>query len=568
MSHTIFEQNIRDLYGEQKYQEIIFKIEKYSSKKERSARLSSIIGMCKILKLNNTKNDIISALSDFEDSYNKSKTNELGIEALCNYITTCLKNFQKYTEIIEYFKKAKEMYDEAEINFGYHERLFSHGVDLYKYSLDHNKVKKLLKVIISNKSKSKIIACLYGHFNNYTYNWKQKDYFNYSKTFINYFPKYEAKKIEEINYNKNKKIKIGFVSSDFVGDHTCAFFTKKTINNLENNTFETIGISLTDDINLKNSSLELKQYCDKWLDLSKFNNQEIVKIIQDERIEILIDLMGLTDANRIEIFNTRISPLQISWLSFCNTVGFPTIDYLIADKYLIYDGEEKYYSEKILKLANIWNCHPGFKFERKLKMMPFKKNKYITFGSFNNFLKISNEVIRVWSKILQSVNNSKLILKSTFRYNNQIIVDKFKKYGVDNSSIEFYDRLNYIDIEDHIKLYDKIDIALDTFPYNGVTTTCEALWAGVPVITMKGYNFNSRCGESIMKNGNLEFFLSSSEDEYVEKAIYLSNNIEKLGKERKKIFNQILSTPIFDSKKFSSNFKDEILKIYNRKLTD
>jgi Predicted O-linked N-acetylglucosamine transferase, SPINDLY family len=256
MLDKIFQQNIKELFNEQKYQEIIFKIEKHSSKKDRPASFSSIVGMCKILKPNSSKNEILSALSDFEDSYNKSKTNEGGIEALCNYITACIRNSQKYIEVLDCFEKAKKMYDEAEKNFGYHEKLFSHGVDLYKYSLDHNKVKQLLKTIISNKSKSKIIACLNGHFNNYTYDWKQKDYFNYSKIFQNFFPKYEAKKIEEINYNKNKKIKIGFVSNDFVGDHTCTFFTKKTISHLDNNTFETYEIALTGDSNLKNSSLE------------------------------------------------------------------------------------------------------------------------------------------------------------------------------------------------------------------------------------------------------------------------------------------------------------------------
>ena len=160
MSDKIFKQNLRELFNKQKYPEIILKIEEYSSKINRPADLSSIIGMCKILKLNNNKNDIISALSDFEDSYNKSKTNEGSIEALCNYITACIRNSQKYIEILNYFKNAKEMYEEAEKNFGYNEKLFSHGVDLYKYSLEHNKVKKLLKTIISKKSKTKIIACL------------------------------------------------------------------------------------------------------------------------------------------------------------------------------------------------------------------------------------------------------------------------------------------------------------------------------------------------------------------------------------------------------------------------
>ena len=273
--------------------------------------------------------------------------------------------------------------------------------------------------------------------------------------------------------------------------------------------------------------------------------------------------MGLTKAPRIEIFNNRISPIQISWLAFCNTVGFETIDYLIADKNLIYEDEEKFYKEKIIRMPDIWNCHSGFNLVRKLTNLPFNENKYITFGSFNNFLKLSDNVIKVWSKILKSVENSKLILKSYNSYNTRTVLDKFKKYGVENSII-IYDRSNYSDLKDHLDLYESVDIALDTFPYNGVTTTFEALWKGVPVIVLKGYNFNSRCGESILKNANLDFFLASNEEEYIEKAIYLSNNIEKLEIERKKIYNEITDTPLFNSNKFSSYLKDELLKIYKK----
>ena len=122
------------------------------------------------------------------------------------------------------------------------------------------------------------------------------------------------------------------------------------------------------------------------------------------------------------------------------------------------------------------------------------------------------------------------------RDSTRTVLDKFKKYGVDNS-IVIYDRSHYSDLKDHLDLYECVDIALDTFPYNGVTTTFEALWKGVPVIVLKGYNFNSRCGESILKNANLDFFLASNEEEYIEKAIYLSNNVEKLENERKKIYN-------------------------------
>ena len=181
---------------------------------------------------------------------------------------------------------------------------------------------------------------------------------------------------------------------------------------------------------------------------------------------------------------------------------------------------------------------------------------------FNNFLKISNEVVEVWSKILKKVDNSKLILKSSLNVNADFILDKFRKFGTHNS-IEFIEKQ---DVKNHIKSYKKIDIALDTFPYNGGITTFEALWSGVPVIGMAGYNMMSRCGESILKNAKLENLISISEEDYVNKAIYLSNNLAKLEELRLKIFKDILNTPLFDSKNFSIDFQKKLLDIYKKKI--
>ena len=163
------------------------------------------------------------------------------------------------------------------------------------------------------------------------------------------------------------------------------------------------------------------------------------------------------------------------------------------------------------------------------------------------------------------VKNSKLILKSSLSYQTKNIISKFKENGVDRQ-LEFFERQNYSEVEDHLKLYKKIDIGLDTFPYNGVTTTFEALWVGVPVMVMKGYNFNSRCGESIVKNGNLDYFLAENEEKYVEKAVYLANNVEELKSIRKKLFNNVLKTPLYDSKRFADGLTNELLKVYKREL--
>ena len=550
------------LFKNKKYKEVIIEIEKNFDFKNISPALLNLSAISKLLKINNTKDDIVSALDDLERYYEKSENKLEKIEAVTNYITTCVINCAKYSEIIEYFKKATKLYEKCVNQFGYDEKLYSRGSDLYKYTLEINKSRKILSELIQKKSTSKITACANGYLNNYSYDWGLKEYFEYSKVFKFFFPQHETKNISEINYKENKKIKIGFISKDFIGDHSITYFLKNTLLYFDKYKFESFGISLSND-NLLKSSSEIKDNFDNWLDLSKLKNQQIINKIQDLRIEILIDLMGLFHADRIEIFNSRIAPVQISWLGYPNTVGFPTIDYLIADDNLIKKDEEKYYLEKILRISKIWNCHSGFEFKRKFRDAPIKKNKFITFGSFNNFLKISDEVIEVWSNILKSIKNSKLILKSSLNVNKNVLLQKFKKYGV-HESIDFYEKKDFLNHKDHLDLYKKIDIALDTFPYNGVTTTFEALWSGVPVITMKGFNMNSRCGESILKNANLDNLISHNKSDYLGAALYYSNNPEKLNDLRKMIHTNILTTSLFDSKRFSNDFQNVLLDVYKK----
>ena len=557
-----FLKNINILFSKKKFEEVVLKIRENSHILKNYPDLFNISGVSQILKLNYNKNDVISALNDFENYFLKSKTNNKKIEAVCNFIATCVVNSQKYHEIIAYFEKAKNLFEKCEQQVGYNERLYLSGVDLYKYILDHNKNRKLLIQLIKNKTKSKIAACAYGYMSNYTYDWELKDYFEYSKNFTNFFPKHEAKNIKEINYRENKKIRIGFVSKDFKANHSITWLIKNILLNLDKNKFESFGISLTNDILLKDSSLELKNNFDKWFNFSKLTNKEIISELQNQKIEILIDLMGLFHADRIEIFNSRVAPIQISWVGYPNTVGYSNIDYLISDENLIKKNEEKFYAEKIIKMPNIWNCHSGFQIKRKFIEAPYKRNKYITFGSFNNFLKISDEVVEVWSKILKKVDNSKLILKSSLNVNKDTILKKFENYGV-NNSIKFYEKQ---EVEDHLKSYKEIDIALDTFPYNGVVTTFESLWSGVPVVGMKGYNMNSRCGESILKNGNLEFLISKNKVDYLEKVLFYIKNPAKLDNLRLSIYQDIVNTPLFDSKKFSIDFQNKLLNLYKKKI--
>ena len=265
--------------------------------------------------------------------------------------------------------------------------------------------------------------------------------------------------------------------------------------------------------------------------------------------------MGVTGFHRIVLFKNRLAPIQINWLGYCNTSGLREMDYIISDPHLIYPEEENLYSEKVVFMPNIWNCHSGFKLNRSENILPFIKNNYITFGSFNNFNKINDDVANTWSLILKKIKNSKLILKPSFKQDINRLKNIFKKNSILNSVI-FYENIKNFD--DHLKLYKKIDIALDTFPYNGVTTSFEAIWMNVPVLTLKGYNFNSRCGNSINSNLKMYELIADNKHDYINKAIYLSNNVNHLLKIRKEIYQKALSTPLFDSKSFSVSFFDII----------
>ena len=262
----------------------------------------------------------------------------------------------------------------------------------------------------------------------------------------------------------------------------------------------------------------LKVLFDNWFNVVNLSDLELLNFIRNKKTNILIDLVGHGPGNRLTVFKNRAAPIQISWLGFCNTTSLKEIDYIIVDPHVVKENEQTLYSEKFLILPSIWNSHKEISDELKVNSSPFKQNKFFTFGSFNNFKKISKSVVEVWSEILNKTN-AKLILKSSMNNREDVrknILNKFPKDLVSSEKIQIYrGQKNKLD---HLNMYNHIDLALDTFPYNGVTTSFEAIWMGVPVLTLKGSNFNSRCGESININLGLNSFIAEDKEDYIKKS--------------------------------------------------
>ena len=359
-----------------------------------------------------------------------------------------------------------------------------------------------------------------------------------------------------IYLKKNDKIRIGFFSSDIYKQHSVTHFLKTVLNNYNKDKFE-IYLYLNNKEE-DNTSNYFQNLAFKSQNLYHLSDIEVINLIRRDNIDVIFDLMVITSSNRLNLFKNRFAPNQISWLGYCNTSGLDEMDYIIADNNLIKKNEENLYSEKIIFLKNIWSCHAGFDLPRKELVSPCLNKDQLTFGSFNNFNKINDNVINVWSTILKKMDNAKLILKSSLNIHIMNLQEKFDRHGV-LDSVVFVKNEEFF--ENHLKMYENIDVALDTFPYNGVTTSFESIWMGVPVITMEGFNFNSRCGESINRNIGMDYLISKNEEEYISKAIQLGNDKKKLLEIRKKIFHNCLSSPLFNQKDFSYNFFGSIENI-------
>ena len=554
--------NFLELFKEKKYSTIISIIEDKLNENQRTPGLLNLKGVCRMM-LSKSNDTIKLAIDDFRNSYHKETNKKKSIEQIKNLINASViffdNEFTKNENALNgnFFQEINSIYDE-------NKELFENNLDLMKTILKvfrrtsnvKNIIKYLEKIIQLDPDPDAMAS--YNYFNNYLYDWSQSDFLDNAKKLNGKLSLYNSDELINLKTKKDNKINLGFVSSDIRSKHSVTYFLRSVMSNYNNNSFK---IFLYHNHNVEDDTTkEFENYASKTQRISKLKDQEVINMVRKDGIDIIVDLNGFSSNHRLALFKNRLAPIQILWCGYTNTLGLKEMDYLIVDKNLIKPTEENLYNEKVIYLPSIWNCHSGYKHDRKENDTPLKKNQFITFGSFNNFKKINDEVIEVWSQILKKVKNSRLMLKTSVATSQELYEEKFKKLGV-LSSITF---LKYNkNFDDHLNEYKKIDIALDTFPWNGVTTSFEAIWMNVPVIVMDGYNFNSRCGSSINKNLNLTSLIGKNKEDYVNKAVSLAQNRQMLLNIRKDLFKNAMKSPLFDQSKFSKDFFSSLEKIYN-----
>lgn len=427
---------------------------------------------------------------------------------------------------------------------------------------DSLKLFKILYKMLPDKKEGRLpfISSL-----NYTSGITQEEYM---KECLNYNSILEKKyNIEnnknQFNWNKSDKINLAFLSADFK-THSVSHFLIDILKKIDNSKFNIYLISNLKTVDQDNVSQDLKKLVFKWVDAYDFSDDDLTFYLRSLKLDFLIDLSGFTNGNRFEVLIRRCAKVQIEWLGYNNSLGAMNIDYLISDKNLIKSNETNLYKEDILFMPNIWNALSA---PEKLPEITYKsneKNSDFVFCSFNNFQKISDRTIDVWSKILNTTK-SKLLLKNSLIGGEDLknnVLNKFISKGLQKDQIIFLEREK--NIYDHLKLYNKANVALDTFPYPGVTTSYEAMLMGLPVLTMQGFNFNSRCGESINKNVIMDNLIAKDDHDYLNIAISLTKDLKLNEKYGENLRKKALSSPLFNTDQFTRDFEELITKVYNK----
>ena len=403
----------------------------------------------------------------------------------------------------------------------------------------------------------RILLQLYLFYSNYFYKFDKNIYFKITDILNK---SYGLKLNNFTNNKKNNRTKIGFFSGDFM-NHAVGHQVISLIKHLSKDpNFLIFGYynELTED----KLTLEFKKYFFKWTNLYTVEN-DITDLIRSDELDIAIDLSGHTQGNLLNIFSNRIAKIQITWCGYLNSTGINNMDYILGDKFVFYEGDKNLYTEKQLKLANCWS-HLEINDQIKVnELLPVIQNKFITFGCFNNLKKLNNKLILAWSQILLSVTDSKLYIKNKNFINEDYtnyLKKIFEKHGVESNRLVFERDSKRSEL---LNSYNKVDIALDTYPYNGGTTTLEAYSMCVPVLTLVGETFISRCGYSINSNLGLNEWSCFSYDEYIEKGIYFAKNIKLLEQVKKNLIENRKKTPVFNSELFTKDFTDTIKTVLN-----
>lgn len=353
-------------------------------------------------------------------------------------------------------------------------------------------------------------------------------------------------------------LNVGLVSGDF-RDHAVGYFLLGVLTELARNAAGRLKLyAYANNLHTDELTDYLKASCHSWRFVASSSDQTLAEQIRADGIDILIDLSGHTAHNRLPMFAWKPAPIQAAWLGYFATTGVDAIDYLIADPWSLLHSEEKYFTERIWRLPETRLCFTAPNERVEVSPLPALTNGYVTFGCFNNLSKVNDDVVAVWANILTSVPISRLFLKSAQLKDTWIQKETIKRFAAHGVAAERIILEGHEPRSKYLTAYQRLDIALDPFPYPGGTTTVESLWMGVPVLTLAGNSFLSRQGVSLLMNAGLPDWIAEDAEDYVSRAVSHANKLQELTTMRQGLRHKVLSSSIFDAPRFARHFEQAL----------
>ena len=360
---------------------------------------------------------------------------------------------------------------------------------------------------------------------------------------------------------QDKPLRIGFVSGD-LRNHPVGYFLESILMHINNQNCQLIAYAThphEDELTAR-----IKPYFSDWKLIANDNDAIAAQKIHDDGIHILIDLSGYTALNRLPIFAWKPALIQVSWLGYFASTGLPAIDYFLADSVSVPDENHAHFSEQIWYLKDTRLCFtpPPSSLATLIAPLPAQKNGYITFGCFQKLGKITDQMLKVWGVILQRIPQSRLKLKNWQMHcaiTRNALLQRLLACGISLEQVEINEGSSRAD---YFASYNDIDIMLDTFPFPGGTTTCEALWMGVPTLTLAGNTLLERQGMSMLSCIGLHDWIAFDEQEYIDKAVTHAQNTQNLAELRSQLRQQMATSPLTNAAKFAQNLEEALHKMW------
>jgi predicted O-linked N-acetylglucosamine transferase (SPINDLY family) len=363
------------------------------------------------------------------------------------------------------------------------------------------------------------------------------------------------------DFDPSRRLRIGYISPDFV-NHAVAYFFAPVLEAQDRENFETFCYS--DAAVPDETTRRLRGAAAHWRDIAGWSDERVASLIARDSVDILVDLAGHTARNRLLVFARRAAPVQVTWLGYPNTTGLETMDFRLTDAITDPPGRtEAFHAEELARLPETFCCYGPPSSSPPVGPLPALASGQVTFGCCNNLAKINASVIELWSRILRGIPASRLILESRGLADPETAAEvrrDFAARGVEPERVDF-DGAS-LSVARHLARYHRIDIALDPFPYNGVTTSCEALWMGVPIVTLAGATHVARVGASLLTHLGAPEWAADSPDDYAAIAARLARDLPGLAEIRRSLRERMRHSPLCDAPRFTRHLEAAFRKMW------